>query len=692
MEMPKDQLLALDIGTRSVVGVILKPDGESFSVVDHEYLEHKERAMLDGQIHDIERVARVVEEVVGKLQERNGHIAQAAMAAAGRTLITRKATAEMELDVTKEIDKAVTDQLQMMAIQLAQKEIGEESSEYYTVGHSVLNYHLDGSLILNPLGHRGNRLSIEIIATFLPHLVVDSLYTVLHRAGLDVLNLTLEPIAAMNVAIPKKLRMLNLALVDVGAGTSDIAISRDGTILSYGMVASAGDRMTEVLADRYLLDFNAAEKLKISATDHPDGECTYTDVLGLHYRVPSQEVIEQMEAAVDDLTTKIAQHILELNGKAPSAVFCIGGGAHLPSIRRKISEKLGLPEERVAVKGVEQLEQVRFAASPLKGPEFITPMGIGVTAFEERDHDFLQVSVNDTTIRLFNTRNVNVSDALLLMGFNARSLLTERGESYYVTVDGVETEIKGDFGEPAKILVNGQVASLDRQIAHQDKIVVYPAKRGEKKTMKLGQLVRLDEVVYLDDVPFRLVDYVSVNGVNRTSDYIVKSGDVIERKGIKTIRDLLEKAGVLEGMISSDGLELEDATPLVKNTRYWLRGEATEKAPVAGVPNFDAAIAAESQISNEGAETEEAAVDTNGTRKEIAITVNGTAITIPYGTTFAGVFDIVGFDLNNAAISDHSKENDGGARTIELLRNGERASVLDVIQEGDALEIKWRKW
>lgn len=677
MEMPKDQLLALDIGTRSVVGVILKPDGDSFAVVDHEYLEHKERAMLDGQIHDIERVTRVVEEVVGKLQERNGHIEQAAMAAAGRTLITRKASAEIELDVTKEIDKAVTDQLQMIAIQFAQKEIGQESSEYYTVGHSVLNYYLDGSLILNPMGHRGNKLSIEIIATFLPHLVVDSLYTVLHRAGLDVLNLTLEPIAAMNVAIPKKLRMLNLALVDVGAGTSDIAISRDGTILSYGMVASAGDKMTEVLADKYLLDFQAAEKLKIAATEHPEGDCTYTDVLGLSYRVSSQEILGQMDAAVEELTTKIVQHILELNGKAPSAVFCIGGGAHLPSIRSKISEKLGLPEERVAVKGVEQLEQLHFSGNPLKGPEFITPMGIGVTAFEERDHDFLQVSVNDTIIRLFNTRSVRVSDALLLMGFNARSLLTERGESYFVTVDGVETEIKGDFGEPAKILVNGQVASLDRQIAHQDKIVVYPAKRGEKKTMKLGQLVKLDEVVYLEDVPFRLVDYVSVNGINRTGDYIVKSGDVVERKGIKTIRDLLQKAEIANGLISSDGLELEDATPLVKNTKYWL-SDGTTSRPFG--------------VGDDAANLEDPNVDEKSVTGEISISVNGTQIAIPTGTTFAGVFDIVGFDLNSTALSEGSKDNDGGARTIELLRNGDRASVLDVIQAGDALEIKWRRW
>ena len=66
-------------------------------------------------------------------------------------------------------------------------------------------------------------------------MVVESLYTVMERAGMEVTCLTLEPIAALNVAIPKELRLLNLALVDVGAGTSDIAITKSGTIIAYDM-------------------------------------------------------------------------------------------------------------------------------------------------------------------------------------------------------------------------------------------------------------------------------------------------------------------------------------------------------------------------------------------------------------------------------------------------------------------------
>ncbi len=55
--------------------------------------------------------------------------------------------------------------------------------------------------------------------------------------------MTLEPIAAINVAIPEAFRMLNIALVDVGAGTSDISITRDGSIIAYGMIPFAVMRL-----------------------------------------------------------------------------------------------------------------------------------------------------------------------------------------------------------------------------------------------------------------------------------------------------------------------------------------------------------------------------------------------------------------------------------------------------------------
>lgn len=74
----------------------------------------------------------------------------------------------------------------------------------------------------------------------------------------------LEPIASINVAIPQNLRLLNLALGGCRRRhIPDIAISKDGSVVSYGMVALAGDEITEKIAQTYLLDFNSAEKLKL---------------------------------------------------------------------------------------------------------------------------------------------------------------------------------------------------------------------------------------------------------------------------------------------------------------------------------------------------------------------------------------------------------------------------------------------
>ena len=69
-------------------------------------------------------------------------------------------------------------------------------------------------------------------------------------------------IAAINIAIPEKFRLLNIALVDVGAGTSDISIVKDGSIIAFGMIPLAGDEVTETIARNYLTDFATAEHVK----------------------------------------------------------------------------------------------------------------------------------------------------------------------------------------------------------------------------------------------------------------------------------------------------------------------------------------------------------------------------------------------------------------------------------------------
>lgn len=96
----------------------------------------------------------------------------------------------------------------------------------------------------------------------MPDEVVDGLYQAVEDAGLHVASLTLEPIAAINVAIPERFRLLNIALVDVGAGTSDISVVKEGSVIAFGMMPLAGDEITEAIAKRYLTDFETAEKAK----------------------------------------------------------------------------------------------------------------------------------------------------------------------------------------------------------------------------------------------------------------------------------------------------------------------------------------------------------------------------------------------------------------------------------------------
>lgn len=109
-----------------------------------------------------------------------------------------------------------------------------------------MKYYLNEEVYSNIEGHKAEVISEDIIVTFLPEDVVDGLYSAVAQAGLEVANMTLEPIAAIDVAIPESFRMLNIALVDVGAGTSDISVTKDGSIIAYGMIPLAGDELTEL--------------------------------------------------------------------------------------------------------------------------------------------------------------------------------------------------------------------------------------------------------------------------------------------------------------------------------------------------------------------------------------------------------------------------------------------------------------
>lgn len=544
VNMIKDNkyLFALDIGTRAVKGALGKMEDGKFKVLCENTMEHEERAMIDGQIHDINKVAKVVSEIKSYIEKSmNISIQETAIAAAGRFLKTVVSKAEIIIDEEKEIGNDMIRSLELQAVAAGEDSINLNSAgKLYCVGYSVKNYYLNGYLISNLLGHKGENIECEVIATFLPKSVVESLYSVMERVGLKVINMTLEPIAAMEAVIPKKLRLLNIALVDIGAGTSDIAICSKDSISAFGMVPKAGDEITEAIAEILMVDFISAEDIKRKLSLEENIE--YTDVLGISNIISSRDLIKRISSLITKIAEEVGRKILELNNeKSPGAVFLVGGGAYTPNIAEELSKVLNIPIQRIAIKTRESVEEC-ICQDYTSGSIGVTVLGIALTALKNLGKDFINVNLNGNIISMFNTRNLSVKDVLINGNINPQMLIHKNGRNVRFALNGMKRLSFGDLGKSAEIKVNDIEAALDTPIKDQDVITFVPAEDGMDAHPKLSDyLIEYDSkrIIYNGEAIY-LEPFVEVNGVKAEAEYNIKDGDNIEIRHIKTIKDFID--------------------------------------------------------------------------------------------------------------------------------------------------------
>ncbi|MFD2213630.1 cell division protein FtsA [Metabacillus endolithicus] len=526
----KDLTFALDIGTRSVVGLILKEENGFYHIMDTVIKEHDKRSMLDGQIHDVLSVANVITSVKEELEHIYGPLHKVCVAAAGRALKTERATISIEISGKPMIQKEDILHLELMAVQIAQKQLAEKhenerSHHYDCVGYSVLHYKLDGEEIGSLIDQQGEEASVDIIATFLPKIVVESLLAALNRANLEMEALTLEPIAAINVLIPPSMRRLNVALVDIGAGTSDIAITDMGTIISYGMVPIAGDEITEAVSDEFLLDFPKAEEAKRKLLT--EATITITDILGFEAELPKEDVITKISPAIDRLTKAIKDEILRLNNNhSPKAVMLVGGGSQTPELARRLAALLELADNRVAIRGIDAISQLELAEHINKGPELVTPIGIAVSS-KQNPIQYISVKVNERSVRLFHMKALTVADSLLASGIQLNKLYGKPGMALFVNVNGQAITIPGEHGTAPLISKNGENCSLEDPINHGDIITVENGLDGKAPVVSIGSI--------LDEIPSKTI---SINGESYTLHASILLNDKeVSKEAILSDRD-----------------------------------------------------------------------------------------------------------------------------------------------------------
>jgi len=691
---PNQMVFGLDIGTRSIVGTVGYKKGNQFVVVAQCNKEHETRAMLDGQIHDIGKVAETILDVKKRLEAKiGGSLHRVCIAAAGRVLKTMQTHSVMNLDEERTVTKEDIYALNSLAIEEAYRQFLDENKtdlKFFCVGSSVVRYYLNDFAMSNLENHKAKEIAVDMIATFLPEDVVDGLYKAVELAGLEVANMTLEPIAAIQLAIPEKFRLLNIALVDVGAGTSDISITKEGTIIAFGMIPTAGDSLTELIANHCMVDFNSAEQIKRKAGVMDVIE--YEDIMGIRMSITKDEILNLLSLNVEEMATLASDKIKELNGgKSVGAVFVVGGGGMIPGYTETLASKLGLAKERVALRGKEVMQDIVFENTDLMIDSLlVTPIGICLNFYEE-SNNFVFVRFNDDKIKLYNNGSLTVMDAALQTDFTSNGFFPKSGKALDFTVNGKARMARGEMGEPAIILVNGSLANLNSPIKEGDEISVTESTAGEPAHLIISELPDYKSIIKVN-ISGTLVEmpkFASVNGQLQSEYYEIQSGDNIEILDYYTVEQIIR---FLDIDLSKNYLFRVNNVKADMTTRVYENFTVTwdEELPEhLSDYNPDTSQNIEAEDTKKGSESSsqsdtQTVIDSDSDpapllAKDIYVTANGVPVKLTGKSSYVyvDIFDYIAFDRTKAR----------GNLVTRL--NGRAAIYMEELHEGDALEVFW---
>ena len=501
VKYPEPLIFGLDIGTRSIVGTVGYREQERFHVVAMAVKYHDTRSMIDGQIHDIAKVSQDIVEVKQQLEKQLGgrKLHDVCIAAAGRVLKTAIGHGEYEFSENTVITQEYIHSIDLIGVEQAHNEIlqelneSHETTKYFCVGYTVVKYFLNNYEITNLEGHKGTKIAADVLATFLPEEVVDSLYAAVEQAGLYVTNLTLEPIAAMTVAIP----------------------------------------------EQYLIDFQTAEKLKTVSARRKS--VTYKDIMGISHKITPEEIYQTTEEVKEGISKKIADKIIELNGgTSVSAVFVVGGGGKLPGFTDTLAEDLDLPAERVALRGEEVMNTIDFQVEGIKkDPLYVTPIGICLNFFDQKNN-FIFVNVNGERVKLYNNDKLTIFDAAVQYGIPNEDIFPKRGDDITFKINEKTRIVRGYSGEAAVITQNGKTAGMNAVIEANDNIRIQPSTKGKSAEIELSTLPE-----YAGMLTFKVngnevscPKFATVNGEFASSMYQIQDGDDVCMRNYYTVGQL----------------------------------------------------------------------------------------------------------------------------------------------------------
>lgn len=388
-------LIGLDIGTEFVKALVGRVEGDKIEIIGAGRAHQELSDMQAGAIADIAAVVNNCDQALNEAEKQAGVSARPAVIGIAGELVKgttatikcrrREPSIEMDLDEIKRIIGLVQKRAEKKAKQQLAWELGGKDVDIRLVNSALVGIEIDGYPVTNPVGFKGKDVVVQLYTAFAPMIHIGALERTAQELDLDLVAVAAEPFAvARSVIGDDPNASMNAILMDVGGGTTDIALINDGGVQGTKMFGIGGRAFTRSIERDLSVSFLQAEELKLGLSTH---------------KAPREKVAD-IEAALKK-TLSVWQSGVELAlgefpqlDHLPHRLLLCGGGSSLDMLMDKLGESdwyLDLPFTRKPVVQHIQPHQVvgiKDMTGTVTDHTYITAMGllrVGLDTMQQDD-------------------------------------------------------------------------------------------------------------------------------------------------------------------------------------------------------------------------------------------------------------------------------------------------------------------
>ncbi len=353
----KDVVVAVDIGTTKIYAIIAEiiPDKKSFQVIGHAM--STSRGMNKGTIVDVNEVTADVEAALKSAEHMTDiQVRKVFVGVAGKHIesLMSHGMVVLSKNSPKEIEDSDREKLEELAVN---KVVPIDRKVIHKI---VYNYRIDdGGVVKNPVGMKGIKLEADVhIVTGIVH-SIDSIVKSINNLSIEVEDIVLEPLASAKAVLSDTEKKLGAVLVDIGGGTTDIAIFRNDKLIYTSVIPLGGEHFTHDIATVLNIDIKTADRLKKEFSNYieaDDADLEQVIEIPTYNQGEIKKVkLSYLKEIIDERIKEVVEHIkkkIDASGfghLAPNGIIFTGGSSKIAGLQElaakyfKMPVRLGVP-------------------------------------------------------------------------------------------------------------------------------------------------------------------------------------------------------------------------------------------------------------------------------------------------------------------------------------------------------------